>query len=377
VKLQQAIQNPSLAAIDIEAIRPEPIAAVSPQALVFGNQQLGVAGAAQTLTLSNSGNAPLLLASVGVSGANPADFSVQNGCGASLAAGAQCALQVSFLPTAVGARAASLVLQTNVGAQAIALSGTGFGTPQAVLSLTSLNFGNVGLGVASPAQTVTLSNTQGTAALTLTSVTVGGASPGDYVVLNSCGSSIAAGASCSLSLQFKPTTLGPRPATLVINDNASATAQVVVLSGSGGSNSQLLEIVSKSSGKALDVTGASLNNGTPIIQWDYWGGDNQKWYLVDLGNGYYKIQNKLSGKVLDMTDFSLSDGGLLQQWEYWGGDNQQWQIVLAEPGYYKIINKLSGKVLDVPAFTADNGAPIEQWDDNSGNNQKWVLSPAN
>ena len=376
VKLQQMIQNPSLAAIDIEAILPEPIAAVSPQALAFGSQNLGLAGPAQSITVTNPGNAPLSIASIATTGTNPADFSIQNGCGATLAVNAQCSVQVTFQPTAVGSRSATLLLQTNVGPQSVALSGTGFGTPQAILSATSLDFGGVNLGASSPAQNITISNAQGTAPLTITKISLAGTNVGDFAIPNSCNSSIAAGASCSISIQFSPAAVGPRQATLVINDNANPSPQVVVLTGTGGSASQALEIYNKSSYKALDLPNSSVADGTSIEQWDYWGGNNQQWFVIPIGNGYYKIQNKQSQKVLEVANASLADGALIQQREYLGGGNQQWQLVpLLGTGYYKIVNKSSGKVLDVPAFSNQNGTPLEQWSDNAGANQAWALKP--
>ncbi len=375
VQLQQIIQNPSLAAIDIEAILPEPIAAVSPQALTFGSQNLGLAGSSQPVTVSNPGNAPLSIAGIGVTGANPSDFSLQNGCGAILAVHAQCTVQVTFQPTAVGARSATLVLQSNAGPQPVALSGTGFGTPQAILGATSLIFGAVNLTASSSAQDITISNAQGTAALTITSVSLAGMNADDFTIPNSCSSSIAAGASCSISIQFSPAALGPRQATLIITDNANPSPQIVVLTGTGGSASQALEIFSQSSGKALDMTDFSLADGAPLQQWDYWGGPNQQWFLISIGNGYYEIQNKLSLKVLEAANASLSDGAPIQQREYLGTDNQQWLIVPLPNGYYKILNKSSGKVLDVPASSADNGTKIDQGDDNAGPNQTWALKP--
>ena len=374
IQLQRIIQNPSLAAIDIEAILPEPIATVSPQALTFGSQNLGVAGTPQPVTVSNPGNASLSISSFSLAGANPADFSVQNGCGTTLAANAKCTVQVTFQPIAVGSRSASLLLQTNAGPQSVALSGTGFGTPQAILSATSLSFGGVNLGAASPAQSITLSNTQGTAALSITSITLAGANVGDFTIPNSCNGSIAAGASCSISIQFSPSALGPRQATLAITDNANPSPQIVVLTGTGGTGSQALEIFNKSSYKAIDLPNSSVADGTPVEQWDYWGGANQQWLVISIGNGYYEIQNKQSQKALEVA--SLTNGAVIQQGAYLGADNQQWLIVPLGNGYYKIVNKSSGKVLDVPAFSTDNGTKLDQWDDNGGPNQAWALEPA-
>ncbi len=69
----------------------------------------------------------------------------------------------------------------------------------------------------------------------------------------------------------------------------------------------------------LDAINASTADGDGIQQWDYLGGDNQKWALMPTDvPGYYAIVNKLSGRVLDVTGGSgaISDGLTIQQWDY-------------------------------------------------------------
>ena len=141
------------------------------------------------------------------------------------------------------------------------------------------------------------------------------------------------------------------------------------------------KIVSKLSGKALDVTGFSLSNGTLIQQYSYLGGDNQRWQLELVEDGFFKIVCKQSGKVLDVQGMSTSNGALIQQWDYLGGDNQKWQLILADDTYppsasFKIAAKQTGKALDVQAASTTNGALIQQWDYIGGDNQNWQLVPA-
>ncbi len=104
--------------------------------------------------------------------------------------------------------------------------------PVAQLSPTNLNFGTVTVGQSSSPQTVTLSNT-GNQALSITSI---GAS-GDFTQSNTCGSSVAAGASCAISVVFTPSTTGTRTGTLSVADNAAGSPQTVSLTGTGGSSS--------------------------------------------------------------------------------------------------------------------------------------------
>jgi ribosomal silencing factor RsfS len=136
-------------------------------------------------------------------------------------------------------------------------------------------------------------------------------------------------------------------------------------------------LIARHSGKALDVSGASQQNGANVIQWDKTGGDNQKWQLVDtgqiLGEGYYQIIARHSGKALDVSGASQQNGANVVQWDKTGGDNQKWQLVDAGGGYYNLIVRHSGKALDVFGASQQNGANVGQWDKTGGDNQKWQL----
>ncbi len=104
--------------------------------------------------------------------------------------------------------------------------------PAVSLSPASLSFGNQQVGSASAAQKVTLTNT-GSAVLSLTTIAVTGTNSGDFAETNTCGSSVAAGANCSISVTFTPTTTGTRTGSLKITDNASNSPQMVSLTGTG------------------------------------------------------------------------------------------------------------------------------------------------
>jgi hypothetical protein len=95
-----------------------------------------------------------------------------------------------------------------------------------------LNFGSVTVGTTTAAKTITLTNI-GTTALTITSIALTGTGGGDYLQTHTCGASLAAGASCSISVQFKPTVTGARSAVIKVADNAGGSPQQVPLSGKG------------------------------------------------------------------------------------------------------------------------------------------------
>src|SRR5271157_709151 len=119
-----------------------PVASVSLSSVSFASQRVGSTSSSQSLMLSNSGSATLTISGVTVSGPNAADFSLQNQCAGSLAAGMSCGMTVAFTPTSAGARRATLNLATNAGSspQSVALNGVGadFSLAPSVGSATKL-----------------------------------------------------------------------------------------------------------------------------------------------------------------------------------------------------------------------------------------------
>jgi len=206
-------------------------AKLAPASLNFGAVATGVTSAAKTVTLTNVGTTALTLTAMAITGTNAGDFVQTHTCGASLAAGASCTFSVTFKPTATGARSAALSVTDSASGspQTVPLSGVG---TTAKLAPTSLSFGSVTVGTTSAAKTVTLTNV-GTTALTITGFAITGANPGDFSQTHTCGASLAAGASCTISVKFKPTVKGARAAALSVSDNASGSPQQVTLSGTG------------------------------------------------------------------------------------------------------------------------------------------------
>lgn len=135
---------------------------------------------------------------------------------------------------------------------------------------------------------------------------------------------------------------------------------------------RLYRIVSVHSGKALDVAGASRDDGAIIHQWQYAGGANQQWRLEVTGDGYYRIISVHSGKCLDIAGASTRDGEAVIQSSCHDGDNQRWRLISAGSGVV-IQARHSAKVLDVVDWGTNNGAKIAQWTRHDGANQQWRL----
>jgi hypothetical protein len=112
--------------------------------------------------------------------------------------------------------------------------------------------------VSSAAQTVTLTNS-GNSTLSITSLTLTGADAGDFAeTADTCGSSVAAGANCTIEMTFTPSAAGQRTATLNITDNAAGSPQTVSLSGTGLHDMSLSWSASTSS----DIVGYNVYRGT-------------------------------------------------------------------------------------------------------------------
>lgn len=207
-----------------------PGVSLSPTSLTFASQTVNSTSAAQSITLTNNGTASLTISSIIAS----AQYSDTTTCGASLAAGANCSISVTFAPTATGTQTGTITITDSAAGSphTATLSGTGTNVtaPAVTLAPTSLAFGNQTINTTSAAQTITLTNS-GTASLSLTSIAAGA----PYSQTNTCTASIAAGGQCTISVKFAPTATGSQPGTLTITDNASGSPQTAALSGTGAS----------------------------------------------------------------------------------------------------------------------------------------------
>jgi len=106
--------------------------------------------------------------------------------------------------------------------------------PNAKLSTNALVFAGEAVGVASSAQTVTVTNTGSLIPLQFTGISFGGTNPADFSETDNCGSSIPGnGGFCTINVTFKPIALGARSAVMVITDGTAGATQTVSLSGTG------------------------------------------------------------------------------------------------------------------------------------------------
>jgi uncharacterized repeat protein (TIGR01451 family) len=204
--------------------------AVNNMTVPFGNQIINTTSGVQTVTISNNGNLPLNLTSVSL--ADDTHFAIQSStCGASLAGGANCVVSLTFTPDSTGVKNTNLVIVHDAPTPAspvdVALSGTGI-EPMISLSPASLDFGEQALNTNSVAQTVTITNT-GVGPLSITGSTI----TSGFSRTTTCGATLAEGATCTISVQFNPTTLGNQTGTLTVASDAVSGGNTVSLAGVG------------------------------------------------------------------------------------------------------------------------------------------------
>jgi hypothetical protein len=237
-----------------------PQAVLTPSSVPFGDQTINTTSATQVVTLSNPGTATLHIASISLTGQNPANFGLTNSCGATLDPNQSCNLSVNFTPNATGpfSAAISVVDDAKDSPQSVTLTGNGVSQqqPQALLTPNSLSFGNQRVGTNSAAKIVVLSN-PGSARLNISSISLAGANASSFGLVNGCGPTLAVGKSCNLTISFNPVSAGPLSAAITVMDNAPNSPQSVVLSGTGIAPQALLSQSSVSFGSQTAGTASS------------------------------------------------------------------------------------------------------------------------
>ncbi|WP_342428990.1 cellulase family glycosylhydrolase [Paenibacillus sp. FSL L8-0158] len=160
--------------------------------------------------------------------------------------------------------------------------------------------------------------------------------------------------------------------------NASAASNVIDVNTSASDTSivsgEIYKLTAQHSGKNLEVAGNSTADGAKVQQWADSGRPQQKWKVIDVGDGYYKLIVQSSGKALTVAGGSLEDGANVQQWTDNDLSNQKWKIISVGGGYYKLLVKSSGKALDVIGGYTNDGANVQQWVDNGNDQQKWKFT---
>ena len=228
------------------AVTPSaPVVSLSllPSSLTFTSQTQGTTSAAQTVTLSNTSSALLNITSIIASG----DFAATSNCGTSLAAGANCAISVTFTPTAAGTRTGTLTITSNASGSphTVSLSGTGV-----AVSIVTPSSGTNGSISPNAAQTVIYN---GNTSFTITpnagyTASVGG----------TCGGSLVGTTYTTNAITFDCTV------TATFTDTAAPTGSITINSGTTyiNTNSVTLTLTCTDAGSGCAQMQFSNDNST-------------------------------------------------------------------------------------------------------------------
>jgi hypothetical protein len=246
--------RPQGAGFDIGAVElaapPSATASVTGGPLAFGNVATGTTSAARTLTLHNTGAGPLTGITVVITApfSRPAGVAGGN-CTATLAPLSICMVNVVFSPTALvtSTGTATITGSVTVAGSPVTLTGTGVArVVSGVLAPPTRNFGTVTRGnLLGPVQVFTLTNNGNVPLTGITQGALSGLNPTEFSIirlLSTCGpagggqllgqTTLAPGAACVVSVQFRPLTtqpLGAQAASVSVTD--AAGTQTSTLTG--------------------------------------------------------------------------------------------------------------------------------------------------
>ncbi len=225
----------------------------NPSSVAFGSVNVNQTSS-KTVTLTNNEGSSITISSVSLSGTGVTISGLTTPL--TIAAGGNTTFTVMFSPTAAGSVSGAVYLTNNGPTTSfqIPVTGTGVASAAVTLSPSTVTFGSVNLNVTSAAQTVTLSNS-GNAALTISGISVSG----NFAQTNTCGTSLAAGASCAIAVTFTPTSTGALSGTLTVSDSATGSPQTAALSGTGSGN---IEVDLTWSASTTTVSGYNVYRST-------------------------------------------------------------------------------------------------------------------
>lgn len=195
---------------------------VSTNAANLGPQIVGSPSPAYTVNLTNFTGKKVTISGEATTG----DFTQSNTCGNSLNPTVECNINIVFTPTVSGPETGTLTITDSDPTSPQVVNLSGIGTYISLPTSLTLN-ASTRLG-SSSTQNLTLTNT-GTSAVTID----GMATVGDYSQTNTCGNSVAGGASCTITVKFTPTQSGIRSGNLAVTTSDPASPQTVLLRATG------------------------------------------------------------------------------------------------------------------------------------------------
>ena len=321
-----------------------------PSTTTFEQAAVGTATPAQKITVMNSGSAAATLGTISASSGFTVTNDPSQPCGSSLDAtspsdsGNWCQVDVSFTAPASGITTGTLTIPTDQPGNPTVLQlvgstgGTNVITPP-TLSPTALSFGDEAVGSSTPAQTVTLTN-PGATAITIGSIAVSNSA---YTQANTCGSTLAAGASCAIAVTFAPSAGGAQNATLAITNSGTSTPIGATLSGTG-----VTATTNLAAGAAITASSSTsgfppsnTNDGNASSYWESADGSFPQWLQADLGST--QAVGSLTLDLPPSTSWATRTETLSVQGST---DGSSWSTLVGSAGY--TFNPATGNTVGIP-----------------------------
>jgi len=325
---------------------------------------VGKASYSKLVTVQNIGNRPLSAVTPGLT--IGADFeeigtAASTSCTTkfSLTPGADCDLNLSFTPPAIGSFTGTALLTDNAlnasaATQTINLKGTGKALLTPVLHILTGPFVYDGNAHAAGCRAT------GT----------GGVSVSGFCSFTYNGSSNAPINVGTYTVKASFTSTNPYYA----NTTGTATLTIETVVGPPGPKPGTYYIQNVNSGMVLGVAGASTSEGANIVQWPVNGSPDQVWKLSQLANGAYVFTDVNSGLAIGVSGASLNYGAPLIQWPSNNSPDQNWSLI-QNGAFWNIKDVNSGLYMDISGGSTTEGADAFQWPANGGQSQLWSLTP--
>lgn len=129
-------------------------------------------------------------------------------------------------------------------------------------------------------------------------------------------------------------------------------------------------LVNVKSGDFLQAAGGGFANGAAVNVAGYTGDEPQRW-SVHMEKGSFVITSSYTSLCLDVEGGvkATGEGVRVHQWDYHGGDNQKWALLLQKDGSYRLRCKHSAR------FLSYNGDYVSQMGEVDTRAQRWWLVP--
>ena len=230
---------------------PPPQLTITPVSKDYGSVGVGTITGYQVFTVQNQGGAPTGPPTIMLTGPNVAQFSPPflTDCSGALLPLATCEVRVRYAPTALGSHTATASVSASPGGTTNAsLFGQGVNPAALSVNPSSLPFPGITLiGDTSPSLSFTVTNNGG-GATGLLSINKAGTHAGEFTIVGTTCSTLAAGGTCTVTVAFLPAARGSRTASITVSGSPGGSVSV----GVSGDALPRLEILSVDEGPPVD-----------------------------------------------------------------------------------------------------------------------------